>query len=1105
MDICNRVLMIDIKTTGTPLIKRNIDGSYNYYDYKDNTKYDSSRIIQISWSYINAEIKDNINCHLVKPFNLDSIPKSCETLYNINYNDIDKGKSLYTILNKLGLRHAIMNSDYIIGHDIPFITSVLLNELHRRKFNKTINKLYDMVDNDQMICTENMCYRYVVSKKYTLIDLHKHFMKNEIIMNNNIHDSLFNIKLLIDICPHILNITNQHINAMSDEQNIIVNTINNNNNIIVDAVAGSGKTTTILHIANKYKNLKVLVLTFNSKLKIESREKVKKLKLTNIEIQTYHSFCVNHYDRNVIDDCKLYNLLYNSNGISKQFEYDLIIIDEIQDMTFLYYKLVMKIFNENNRGFKICLFGDKMQSIFTFNNSDNRFLTMGDKIFNHNNFEWVKLNLSVSFRITAPMANFINRCVLNEDRIISHKEGANVRYIVCNIFKNYPFLEVKKYLKKYNYSDIFILAPSVKSETSPIRMLANRLTRENIPLYVPTSDSEKIDNDIIKGKLVISSFHQVKGLERKVVIVYNFDSSYFTYYKKDAICSKCDDALYVALTRASEKMSVIHHHENDYFRFINIDKLKKETEFIKYDNIALSHTIEKKDKPIIVSQLTQHISSNLLTGIINRLDIKIIKNASEIINIPIKIKEGDLYESVSEITGTAIPSLYEYFKTKNISLLSNLKNNSSMISEFKKFYTDYKYYDDAGKSDIIKKHLHLSNYYCSEMCGYKYKLNQIMNYDWLHIDELNQAFQRLDTIFPTSDIEFEKLVEFNCNDHIHKKNKPKYITDLIKILESEKKHIRGSIDCITSDSMYELKTVTGLKNEHIVQLVIYGFLYNNGAINDYDNISNSLKYKLYNILTDEMIEITYNFELFANILLDLIKSQFAQNMVIPDDIFLKRCMDISRPQIKKDLLRPQIKKDIPNPQPKKENIIFVDIETSENIKLGHNNHIIQIAYDIYTLDLKFIKRENIIINNNITLVDYYHKFTLGYIIDNGVTPSIALDKLIKDMKTCKYVVAHNINFDMSCIRNYFMTYNKHHDPIIEICTMNQSKRIVNVKDKIGRLKNPKLDEMYEFLFNEKADASKQHDGSYDVEIMVLSFKKMIKDNMLKFEGITMHD
>ena len=86
-------------------------------------------------------------------------------------------------------------------------------------------------------------------------------------------------------------------------------------------------------------------------------------------------------------------------------------------MTQLYYKLVLKLYKDNkNNKTKICILGDKNQSIFEFNGADYRFITLADKIFNLNKCKWKKKKLSQSFRITTTMSTFINECMLKEKK-----------------------------------------------------------------------------------------------------------------------------------------------------------------------------------------------------------------------------------------------------------------------------------------------------------------------------------------------------------------------------------------------------------------------------------------------------------------------------------------------------------------------------------------------------------------------------------------------------------------------------------------------------------------------------------------------------------------
>jgi superfamily I DNA/RNA helicase len=45
------------------------------------------------------------------------------------------------------------------------------------------------------------------------------------------------------------------------------------------------------------------------------------------------------------------------------------------------------------------------------------------------------------------------------------------------------------------------------------------------------------------GKVLFSSFHSSKGLERKVVVIFNFDDSYFKYYAKEKPVNICPNLL----------------------------------------------------------------------------------------------------------------------------------------------------------------------------------------------------------------------------------------------------------------------------------------------------------------------------------------------------------------------------------------------------------------------------------------------------------------------------------------------------------------------------------------------------------------------------------
>jgi F-box protein, helicase, 18 len=77
------------------------------------------------------------------------------------------------------------------------------------------------------------------------------------------------------------------IQNLTDQQTAI---INSNGNLRINAVAGSGKTTTIIeYAASRPKNARILYLAFNKSVKLEATRKFEEYGLTNTKVETAHS------------------------------------------------------------------------------------------------------------------------------------------------------------------------------------------------------------------------------------------------------------------------------------------------------------------------------------------------------------------------------------------------------------------------------------------------------------------------------------------------------------------------------------------------------------------------------------------------------------------------------------------------------------------------------------------------------------------------------------------------------------------------------------------------------------------------------------------------
>lgn len=508
----------------------------------------------------------------------------------------------------------------------------------------------------------------------------------------------------------------------STEQQCVIDRIKLNCNVCVPSVAGSGKTTTILHIANQLPDKRIGLLTYNARLRAETKERVQNHYLNNIEIQNFHSFCVNHYPGyEGHTDSGINRLLKNPPDPSTtNYSYDILVIDEIQDMNSIYYELScfvlsMVALNNTNEMPQLCVLGDPRQSIFQYSGADERYLLHADRIFNFNNRKWCTVRLSTSFRITTTMANFINYALMHrlpgnehiistKAHIIRREKDTNIvvaapkpRYHICNLFhrsettRSAPYNEIVRYLAMgHKPEEIIVMASSIKSERSPIRCLENELKTylPSLQVFVQTDNDAKIDSDLVAGKILFTTYYKAKGIERGVAIVIGMDNSYFVMREKaagenyDENPLLLPNPLYVGVTRGLTHLSLFHHFQNDYLPFIDVAQLERTCDMIISKPLKLPATSRPSRSPpsTKVTDLVQHLASCISDDCMKMLnDNNAITyhptNPSDSIDIPAKmVQPNGRCESVREITGTVIPCYYEYVRSgkTHMSILDQL-------------------------------------------------------------------------------------------------------------------------------------------------------------------------------------------------------------------------------------------------------------------------------------------------------------------------------------------------------------------------------------------------------------------------------------------------
>ena len=122
-----------------------------------------------------------------------------------------------------------------------------------------------------------------------------------------------------------------------------------------------------------------------------------------------------------------------------------------------------------------------------------------------------------------------------------------------------------------------------------------------------------------------------------------------------------------------------------------------------------------------------------------------------------------------------------------------------------------------------------------------------------------------------------------------------------------------------------------------------------------------------------------------------------------------------------------------------------------------------------------------------------HGISTEIALKEGHNLEFVLKEFENDLFLSKYIIGHNIDFDINIVgaEYYRKKIKSCLEDKIKIDTGKISKQFCNLSGGIGgRLKMPKLIELYEILFGEKF--SDAHDATYDVNATAKSFFELVK-------------
>jgi len=717
-------------------------------------------------------------------------------------------------------------------------------------------------------------------------------------------------------------------NPLSVEQQTILNYIKQQKNVIVDAVAGSGKSTTVLSIAKEMSDTQILQLTYNSSLRTEIKEKTRQLGLSNLKIHTYHSLAVKYYLSTAYTDTGIRYILYNQMPPQIQIpKYSIIVIDEAQDMSLVYFQLVSKFIRDMCEGgdhkIQLLILGDVMQGLYEFKGSDIRFLSLAEKIWENDphlfNNDFVKCTMRMSYRITNQMKDFVNDTLLGENRLDACREGEPVRYIRnsrTNIQKMVIY-EINTLLSsgRAKPSDIFVLGASVKGPNGNIRRMENALVNQNIPCHVPMLETDKIDERVIDGKVVFSTFHCVKGRQRKYVFIVGFDNGYMDFYARNLPKDKCPNTLYVGGTRATHGLYLLEsdnystdrpleflkmtHHEMRAAPFIQFKGNPQSIFYKKEDD-----TRNDKSKSLLVkhyitpTELIKFIPESVIEDISPIIDkIFIVSQTTngelEKLEIPniIQTRQG-FFEEISDLNGIAIPSMYYDCLLNGYSVDQNSKGRNILYEMIEQNMAGSKENEHVFLQNIIDglprtletidDYLYLANVYVATQEKLYFKLKQIERdeYNWISEDMMRKCTKLLkDNIgieCESSPPTVETTILHNSMEELHEKIDvffSQYFENHIKF------RFTARVDLITDSTIWELKCTSKISLDHLLQVVIYAWLWKMSHEED-------KKFKILNIKNGELLEMNATLEELNYIMISLINGKYMEQTPKTDEEFL---------------------------------------------------------------------------------------------------------------------------------------------------------------------------------------------------------------------------
>lgn len=302
---------------------------------------------------------------------------------------------------------------------------------------------------------------------------------------------------------------------LSDEQQLFIEKALDGNNILVDACIGSGKTTSIQELCNRFPTSKnILYLTYNRLLKLDAKDKIKNC---NTLVQNYHGFAAYMLHKNRMDVSNRSDLIQTFLRKKPIIDhYDIIIIDEYQDIEQELAEMLDYI-KLNNPQIQIIAVGDMQQKIY-----DKTTLNVPKFIHKFMGGHYEQVNFTKCFRLSADHAAMLGR--VWQKNIVGVNKGCTVEKMSLG--------KVVNFLKDQDPKDILCLGARTNGNMSKVlNKLEARYPQKfnKQTVYASIQDTDSVGGKVApkNTSAIFTTYDSSKGMERPICVVFDFTESYW--------------------------------------------------------------------------------------------------------------------------------------------------------------------------------------------------------------------------------------------------------------------------------------------------------------------------------------------------------------------------------------------------------------------------------------------------------------------------------------------------------------------------------------------------------------------------------------------------